>query len=75
MHSNVHFMLRKIDATMPFCRGGFRVYAALCRVFRVPQSRAFADLRLASRVTQSRILLYLNNLLLINLFINQINSL
>ena len=59
MHSNVRFMLRKNDATMPFSRGGFRVYADLC---------------LASCVRQSRIFFYLN-LLLINLFINQINSL
>ena len=60
MHSNVRNMLRKNDATMPLCNGGIRVYAALRRAFRVPQSRA---------------LFYLNNLLLINLFINQINSL
>ncbi len=61
MHSNVLSMLRKIDATMPTCSGGIRVYAAQRRAFRVPQSR---------------ILLYLNNLLLlIHLFINQFNSL
>ena len=59
MHSNAHFMLRKSDATMPVCRGGIRV---------------FADLRRASRVLQSRVF-FLNNLLLINLFINQFNSL
>ena len=60
MHSNVLFMLRKIDATMPTCSGGIRVYAALCRAFRV---------------AQSRVLFCLNNLLLIHLFINQFNSL
>ena len=60
MHSNVLFMLRKIDATMPLCSGGIRVFAALRRAFRV---------------TQSRVLFCLNNLLLIHLFINQFNSL
>ncbi len=59
MHSNVLFMLRKIDATMPLCSGGIRVFAALHRAFCVPQSR---------------VLFYLN-LLLIHLFINQFNSL
>ena len=75
MHSNVLSVLRKIDATMPLCSGGIRVFAAPHRAFRVPQSRAFADLRPASCVSQSRVLFYLNNLLLIHLFINQFNSL
>ena len=60
MHSNVLSVLRKNVATMPLCSGGIRVYAAPCLAFRVPQSR---------------VLFYLNNLLLINPFINQINSL
>ena len=60
MHSNACIMLRKNVAAMPMCSGGIRV---------------FADLRPASRVPQSRVFFYLNNLLLINLFINQFNSL
>ena len=75
MHSNVLFMLRKDVATMPLCSGGIRIFAALRHAPCVAQSRLFADLRLAFCVPQSRVLFYLNNLLLIHLFINQFNSL
>jgi hypothetical protein len=65
MHSNVRIMLRKLADAVPFGSGAFRIFPQPLRGF-IPWER---------KEQCRECLLFLNTNLLINLFINQINSL
>ena len=73
MHSNVLFMLRKFDATMPSGNGGIRVFIPQIAA-TVPLLREAGGIK---NLTHTSIILNnkKNHLLLINPIINQFNSL